>query len=438
MAEAPLPRSARIVGALAFAAGCVFRALYVLYWHRPKDFLVSDMEFYVRTAREWLDPAHVGTINDTMYPPGTSYLLALLLRIDPSLTAAAIAMLLIACAIPLVVWGIGRDLFGAKVALVALVVSSAFYPLFDYSGYFLAENPFTLLLLVSFFLLARSLHAGGRARFVYASLSGIVLGLAVSFKSVALASGVFVVATLLARRGEERRRAVPLVLTAALGLALVLVPLCIRATRLNEGRFCLVANETARGFLLGHHGELYKATFTDHKRGYFYEYGNNTARQRGRTEELHLDVGPWDNGEILAEAWTWTRAHPGQALVLSFEHVHEIFVAIPWPSGEYPRTRPWAIVFQRGFFQVFILVPALVHLVWIGRKKNGRAVGFADLLVAAPIFGVMLGAFLSVGESRYRVPFDGFTILLAARAYTRLGAWLSRWRSARGAAAGSS
>ena len=36
-----------------------------------------------------------------------------------------------------------------------------------------------------------------------------------------------------------------------------------------------------------------------------------------------------------------------------------------------------------------------------------------------PIFGIMLAAFISLGEPRYRVPFDGFFLLLAARMYCR-------------------
>jgi hypothetical protein len=40
-----------------------------------------------------------------------------------------------------------------------------------------------------------------------------------------------------------------------------------------------------------------------------------------------------------------------------------------------------------------------------------------DLLILLPVLGICIGAFITVGEVRYRIPFDGFLILLAARAY---------------------
>jgi 4-amino-4-deoxy-L-arabinose transferase-like glycosyltransferase len=425
-----LPRAAWLAGGAIFAAGVVLRALYVLRWHRPVDYLVSDMEGYVRTGRDWLDPAHVPNISDTVYPPGTAYFFGFLNRIDPSLALASYVQLAIACAIPVVIWAIADELFDRRVALVTLPLSSLFYSLFDLAGYILSENPFTLLLLVAFWLLARSLSRTGKSRLAHATASGLVLGLATAFKSVALGSAVFVVLVLILRRKEERKRALPIIACAAIGLAAVLAPLSVRATRLNEGRFCLVANETSRGVLIGHHGDIHRAVFEDRKRNFWYEFGNNTALQRGRNGTVVVQGGPWDNEVILAEAWAWTKAHPADSLRLSFEHVHEIFVALPWPSDANPVLDPWVRAF-RYLFQIFILFPALGHLV-IRRK---RWPDFEDLLVAAPVMGVVLGAFLSVGESRYRLPFDGFIIILAARAYVRA---FSLLRRARGAAAGSS
>jgi hypothetical protein len=39
-----------------------------------------------------------------------------------------------------------------------------------------------------------------------------------------------------------------------------------------------------------------------------------------------------------------------------------------------------------------------------------------------PVLGLMVAGFLALGEARYRVPFDGFLVLLAARMFAgRLG-----------------
>jgi 4-amino-4-deoxy-L-arabinose transferase-like glycosyltransferase len=426
-----VPKAAKIAGTLAYLAGVLVRAVYVLYWHRPTDFINSDMQLYVTTAREWFDPKHVWTINDTVMPPGTAYFFGVLFKIDPSMTFAVYVQLAIACAIPLLVWGIGKELFGRRVALTALVLASAYYPMFDYAGYFLSENALAFLMLLAFYLIARSLSRKGVSRLLHAGFAGLFLGLAIAFKSVALGSAGFVVLVLLTSK-KQRRRALPLLAAATIGLALVLVPVSIRATRLNEGRFSLVANDTARGILIGHHGRIYRVIFTDKKRHYWYEFGNNTALQRGWSETYNIDAGPWDNKELLAEAWRWSKENPLESTRLGFEHIHEIFVALPWPSCAYPRLEPWVYAFQRGF-QAFLLLPALAHLL-VGRRRSNAA-GFEDALVLAPVLGVVVGAFMSVGEPRYRVPYDGFIVLLAARGYVRFFSWLRR---ARARAAGSS
>jgi hypothetical protein len=49
-----------------------------------------------------------------------------------------------------------------------------------------------------------------------------------------------------------------------------------------------------------------------------------------------------------------------------------------------------------------------------------RADARAEWLLLLPVLGVMATVFASIGEVRYRVPFDGFLIVLAARGYLAL------------------
>ena len=43
---------------------------------------------------------------------------------------------------------------------------------------------------------------------------------------------------------------------------------------------------------------------------------------------------------------------------------------------------------------------------------------YGDLLVLMPVLALIIVAFFTIGEPRYRIPFDGFMILLAARCYS--------------------
>ena len=60
-------------------------------------------------------------------------------------------------------------------------------------------------------------------------------------------------------------------------------------------------------------------------------------------------------------------------------------------------------------------------LIWSKRHRLIRphAGGLPEALLFLPMLGLMLGVFLTIGEARYRIPFDGFMILLAARWYLR-------------------
>ena len=432
------PRPLTVVALVALAAGAVVRALYALVWHPMMQFLFSDMEVYWRFARATVDPSHRPTIEDTLFPPGAPIFFGLLSKIDGTMNLAQLVQLAMALAVPLLVYGIARELYERRVALLAMAFASLHLPLFEYSGFFLAENPFTFFLLVAFLLLVRSLREGANAKrpaLAFGLAAGVVLGVCVAFKSAALMSALMVVLVVVGRMrwgGSQRLRAGRALAAAALGLTLLLVPLAIRATRLNEGRFCLVANEASRGILLGHHGDDSLAKFEDYQRGYYYEFGYSTAMERGRHGVVILNAGPWDNDRVIAEAWRWTKLHPTRSIALGFEHIFDLFISRPWPSAG-DRVLARATQLTRLGYQPILLLPAglgLAMLLWPWRKSR-PGLG-ADLLVLAPIVGICVSAFLAVGESRYRAPFDGFLVVLSARGYVALwDAITSRIRSLR-------
>jgi 4-amino-4-deoxy-L-arabinose transferase-like glycosyltransferase len=362
------PRPLTVVAVLTLALGSVVRALYALKWHRMMDHVYSDMELYWRFARYFVDPSHHPGIEDTLYPPGASLFFGYLSKIDAEMRVATYVQLAMALAVPLLVFAIGRELYERRVALLAMALASLYLPLFEYSGFLLAENPFTFFLLVAFYLVARSLRQSGRT-IPFALAAGVCLGIAVAFKSAALMSALCVVVVVLGRMRWGGLRAWRTLAAAGVGLALVLTPLTVRATHLNEGRFCLVANEASRGILLGHHGDVFMAKFTDHKRGYYYEFGYSTAKERHRTGVVEIAVGPWDNKEVVAEAWRWTKENPKASLALGFEHVFDLFISMPWPSGEDPLLKRWTFYTQRGY-QPILLFPAGVALAIIAWPRR--------------------------------------------------------------------
>ncbi|MCW8132031.1 MAG: glycosyltransferase family 39 protein [Planctomycetota bacterium] len=422
-----------------YLAGVVLRVLFILSWNNANhpDRIFSDMKAYHISAQRFCDPAYVPDITDTIYPPGGGIYFGLLMKLDAELHAAVRIQCVLACLVPLLLMGIGRRLFGPRVGLFALGVSSLYFPLFEYFGYLLTEGPFTLFLLLSFYLLCVSLTAKKAwAAWVAGGGAGLMLGVAGSFKSVALSSALLVFVALLLMRRKARFRLLPTMLASAAGLVLVLVPLSMRATRLNEGRFLLIANEAHRSFLLGHHGRVRWAGWTDGRRNYHHEFGCPVAYQKGYQDVLSLDVGVYEGEKQYRMAWDWMAEHPLEAFLQSVEHSFDLFnMYAVWPGMAMPYVT-WVYLFGE-IYLVLLVIPAGVHL-W--RRRAGlfrfQPAFWGDWMALLPLVSVIAVAFLFIGEPRYRIPYDGFMILLAARAYCGVRADDPVFLGAAGAPAG--
>lgn len=407
-----------LFGSIAlFCAGVLLRGLYIFEWSPAMENLFSDMGYYHQCARDFGRPDFRSGVGETVHPPGTRWFFGVLMSLDRSMTLSMVVQFAMASALPLVLMGVALDLFGKRTALCALGMASLYFPLFDYSAYFLSEGPFAFALLVAFWLLVRSLRTGGVASVVLGLTAGLALGVAASFKSVVLPAAVLVLVVLLLLSRARGLRIGPTVAASLAGLALVVTPLAVRATKLSDGRFTLIANDAARNVLLGHYGDIGTATFRDHDRGSVYTFGSPSAAQKGFDEAVEFPVGPYDNSELMRYATDWIAAHPAAALALSFEHMFDLFYGTyAWPSVVTGK-RGWVVLFSQVFL-VLVLFPAAMHVC-----RNARGLCTlqphlsGDLLVLMPILAILFAAFLTLGEPRYRVPFDTFFLLLAARAY---------------------
>jgi len=246
---------------------------------------------------------------------------------------------------------------------------------------------------------------------------GIFLAASAACKSCALVSAAFVLLILLFVSRKNSLRLWPTLSAAAVGAALLLIPVSIRATRLNEGRFVLIANDAPRTFLLGHQGRVGLTWFVDAKRDFRMNYINPSAPQHGYGVEKTYSFGPYDAGPNYAAGWRWTKANPLEALLLSFEHVFDSFALVTaWP-GSFRPYLPWTIFFTEMFY-VFILGPAFFHIVRSRRafyRADPEYVG--DMILFGALASIYVLAFFFVGEARYRVQYDGFMLLLASRTF---------------------
>lgn len=354
---------------------------------------------------------------DTLFPPGAPFFYAILRHLDPSMRLIDYSLWFLSSLVPLLLAYTAERLCGRTSALFVLAFSSLYFPLWEYFGYLLSEGPFLFTLLSAFLLLVLSLQAPSRRKAIFWGLAaGVMLGASAACKSCSLVSALLVFSVLIFSARKNHFRIWPSLIAAGMGLILLLIPVSIHATRLNEGRFLLIANDAPRTFLLGHQGRVGLTWFYDTARDFRMNFINPSSNQHYYAVEKTYPFGPYDAANYAA-GWKWTKANPGEALLLSIEHVFDSFALVtPWP-GYFRPYQPWTVFFSEVFL-VLLLAPVLVHLCRSAREF-GRADPsiLGDMMLTAAILSIYILAFFFVGEARYRVQYDGFMIILASRAF---------------------
>ncbi|MEK6249610.1 MAG: hypothetical protein N2C12_15615, partial [Planctomycetales bacterium] len=120
-------------------------------------------------------------------------------------------------------------------------------------------------------------------------------------------------------------------------------------------------------------------------------------------------------------AWKWSKENPKEALTSSCQNVLDLFYgSLAFPSNKHKTWKHWVDWFQWVFW-ILILLPTVLFLIsccWRRLSLAKTKIEFADILLLLPIVGLVIVAFFTIGQPRYRIPFDAFFILLAARFYT--------------------
>jgi hypothetical protein len=412
---------------LAYAAGLGFRCAYVLYFHHPRHWVRSDAARLMRVAERLLGPSDVQSIWDTVWPPGAPASFALLAQIDPTLQLAAWLQLVLSALVPLLIAHATLLAAGRRAAALSLIFSSLHFGFVHYGGFLLAEQLFQFAVALALWLTLIALleaerlvsHARDRGEsrklLGYGAATGAAWALATSVRPNALPVALLAGGVLTLRWTSRRQsRYLPLLAGSSLALLLALAPLAERCARLS-GKFCLVSNNGAMNMVLGQVGEVHAVYFQ----------GRDDAAPSALWAPPALDayettrVVPFSMFETRAAlAWLWDalRSEPGSFLLRAGGNALRLFGFEYWPARYGPL--PAALVTATNrLFLVGVLLPGCLGG-WFCLRRAGRsrsAVG--SLLAALPLAVAGVAAF-SLGEPRYRVPFDGAFILLAAAFYS--------------------
>jgi hypothetical protein len=406
---------ARAAALACLAIGVVWRWHHILFAHPLTDYVYSDMEVYFTAGTRFLDPRYQPTIADTLFPPGAGFFYALLHVIDPTWRFASFCMFVLSCTLPLLVAALARSLYGARAGLLSLAMASLYFPFIDFFAYFLAEGPFMVAGYSGLALVVATLHGRARSRPALAAATGFGLVLAAAIRVVALPWWLALVALCLVWRRRSGAPGLGAIAAAVLvGGLVLLLPLTLRCTRLDEGRLCLISTNGPMNVVLGHADDVWRVQWDDAQRNWHHEFTPSPSVQQGNHQELKLDFGVYDGPANLRVALAMARAHPLVFLARSVDQVYNLFGgSVPWPSGFTPYRRT-SIVFEQ-LAVVFLFLPAFLRL-----ARRARALARLDLsaapelLLCLPLVCQMAVSFATLGEPRYRMALDGFILILAA------------------------
>jgi hypothetical protein len=231
-------------------------------------------------------------------------------------------------------------------------------------------------------------------------------------------------ALLVFSRNRLPSRTVWAALAASAAILIALGGAAHRCTATADGRFCLVSNNLAMNVALGQAGPVYGIEFHDPR------YPERTTRwiapslvQHGYQGMLQIPASVYDSGRI----WSWVADRFAQDplgyLVRAAGNAFDLFNLGYWPD-EFGRYSERSALVLRQAWSAAVFIPGLFALFGLARRAfSPTPTRPVALFVLGAGFGVLLSAALSIGESRYRIPFDGLLIGLASACYARVPDW---------------
>lgn len=408
--------------------GIVLRSGYALWLHDPTDWVVSDAYYYVSQALTFALGQPPQTAGDAIWPPGTSALLSFSLLIGGDLRLAQFLFLFLSIATIWLTWLFARC-FGSRrfAAFAAIPASLAIAPI-HFTGLFLSEAPGTAAVFLALVLSARTLSlTRGAPALLHGLIAGLSWGLAASIRPQNLVVGTCVMALvgLLQWTRSGSRTALALGLSSVVGFSIWLAPLSYRCSTLT-GRFCLVSGNSLFNSVIGFSGDVASVQFSD------ATWSPPAKLQHELTGSASIAASMFDTDGLLNALVEKIQKHPLDSFVAFLGNGLDLFRDFIWLIEDSPVPRRYYIVGQQ-LFLLLVITPAIASMMRISRPNYLSSSSHASLFLLMTFASVFFVHAISLGESRYRLPYDIILYALAAAFYTGEAPRLHDQRSIRGA-----
>ncbi|MFO0756471.1 MAG: glycosyltransferase family 39 protein [Byssovorax sp.] len=412
--------------------------------HPPAEFAYSDMGGYIERATAMLTQPWVPRPWFALFPYGTHVFIALVKLIagKDNKTALGVAFALLgAIAVAYTYATVERFTQRGFARLFAGLVLIFYYPWISLGGYALSETPFAACVAATAFY---GLRLADRGRPRDAWLLGISLALGTIMRPQHLVSAAFLLGHWLWRKQAWKNMHRTLWIRVFVPLGVILAFSSVRlywhtSNHWKGGIIGLVSTNGPLNYAFGRcHATGIEANAKDGK-GFFgpppfgslLYFGKDKAHppilplDPAMGETVRFSGHMWD-APVIYDVARQCVQKTGYYRQFKYALTHVVLLwgyNIPWPDqGQKPQFRDPMLLWS-GLHNIFILPPAALLLFLSFRKKRARM-----MLVSLHVWAEVLVAILYFGDTRYRVPYDGLLILLAAAGYAAIP---SLWRALR-------
>lgn len=273
------------------------------------------------------------------------------------------------------VWWIGSQLYGETVGVLA-AIGFASYPLSAYyTGRFMPEPLFTLVLAGTSAAMMKAVHSG---KVVHFSVVGALVALAALIKPVALGFAPFLVLYLLYRGRQELRRAVLHSVVLMVSFVVVVMPWTLRNYAVT-GTFIPVATGVGYSLWSGNQTisdgrderEMDEATLqrmVERRRAILATYLGRSIEQvkadlpMPRTHQDVVNITPEEDRALLRASFHEMVSDPGSTLILWGKKFYRYWFDIFWPQNR------WAQGYVIAMQSVFLGLACIGYFRVLGEK----------------------------------------------------------------------
>ena len=405
-----MTRSLSLIFAVAVMAGLCQVWLVEAPWHH----IYSDIDGYMNRAfklafGEPLQPL------DTFIPMGLPAFYAIFFWMfdDTGFQVIAVLQIMMMAAVHVLVGLTSYRLFGdRRMALVAAILSLAYWPLTGQLSFYMAEPVCTFLVVAGQYCFVRFVDERG---LLWVAGAGLLFGLAATMKTQ---GWVFAIATLLTLVFWPAARS-RLVMWLPVFLLAAMLPLSVQSGQIRSATgadawFVLPGN----GSYNMYNGQSARRGVGTWDNGNFHIYFTSNAYfDDGLLPPIVFNASILDNTFFEEQLGALWRQDPVRQVLRMGVSASELFALQPqWPLRNvevYSRLE----VFFKYLALPVVYLPCFL-LLWLSLKSRQLPPQLA--YIALPVLGIMAVAALTSGQPRYLNPFLPNLMILAAAGWATL------------------